>query len=118
MILIALSGFKNYASGDQLGKYIFKGLRKKIKNKKILIDSMADGGEGTLKKFINYNSGKIKKLNSKMPLVKTLVLKLGNLKIIKRNVLFLRHSKQQDLDISNQKNIILFTLLLMELALF
>ena len=81
MILIALSGFKNYASGDQLGKYIFKGLRKKIKNKKILIDSMADGGEGTLKKFINYNSGKIKKLNSKNALGQDVSVEIGEFEI-------------------------------------
>ena len=57
MILIALSGFKNYASGDQLGKYIFKGLRKKSRTKNINF-LFGRWRRRNSKKFINYNSGK------------------------------------------------------------
>ena len=38
---------------------------------------MADGGEGTLKKFINYNSGKIKKTKFKNALGQDVSVEIG-----------------------------------------
>ena len=79
---------------------------------------MADGGEGTLKKFINYNSGKIKKLNSKNALGQDVSVEIGEFENNKEKCVIFETFQTAGFDISNQKNIILFTLLLMELALF
>jgi glycerate kinase len=59
MILIALDGYKNYASAKLLGKYISRGIRKSLSDKKVLIDSMSDGGEGTLDKLLENKNAKI-----------------------------------------------------------
>ena len=62
MILLALSGYKNYAPGDLLGGYIYRGIKSRLKSIDIIIDSMADGGEGTLKKLVNFNNGRTRNL--------------------------------------------------------
>ena len=59
MILIALDGYKNYASAKLLGKYISRGIKKSISDEKVIIDSMADGGEGTLNKILENKNAKI-----------------------------------------------------------
>jgi len=63
MITIALSAFKNYASGEYLGSMLRKGIQENNRHK-IKVLSMADGGEGSIKRMINDYQGKIKKFKA------------------------------------------------------
>ena len=67
-VLIAIDSFKGCASSNELAQHIKKGILKVYKNSKVIICSIADGGEGTVEALSSSNGAKLITATCKDPL--------------------------------------------------
>ncbi len=76
-VLVAIDSFKGCMSSIEAGKAAAKGIKKAKPESEIIVKSLADGGEGTIKALLDELDGILVKLPVKDPLGKDIIASYG-----------------------------------------